>query len=137
MEQAAPIRAMALPWMRTLPMALPEQLGEGLDRDLVSKRLQRLIACDGVGAVVMFGSRALGNARRDSDLDLAVICTEPELSPEQRGERWRAYRKALGSLGCGVDLVLQGQNDAAKLAGSRWNVMKDVTRDGIVLYASF
>ena len=28
---------LALPWMRTLPMALPEQLGEGLDRDLVHK----------------------------------------------------------------------------------------------------
>ena len=137
MEQAAPIRAVALPWMRTLPMALPEQLGEGLDRDLVNQGLQRLIGCDGVGAVVMFGSRALGNARPDSDLDLAVICTEPELSPAQRGERWRAYRKALGSLGCGVNLVLQGQSDAAKLAGSRWHVMKDVTRDGVVLYASF
>ena len=128
---------MALPWMCTRPMALPEQQGEGLDQDLVNKGLQRLIKCDGVGAVVMFGSRALGNARRDSDLDLALICTEPELSPEQRGERWRAYRKALGSLGCGVDLVLQGQNDTAKLAGSRWHVMKDVTRDGVVLYASF
>ena len=43
MEQAAPIRATALPWMRTLPMALPEQLGEGLDRDLVKQGLQRLI----------------------------------------------------------------------------------------------
>ena len=80
MEEAASIRDMALPWMHTLPMALPEQLGEGLDRDLVNQGLQRLIGCDGVGAVVMFGSRALGNARPDSDLDLAVICTEPELS---------------------------------------------------------
>ena len=137
MEPAASSRAVALPWMCTLPMALPEQRGEGWDRNLVNKGLQRLIGCDGVGAVVMFGSRALGNARLDSDLDLAVIFTEPELRPEQRGERWRAYRKALGCLGCGVDLVLQGQEDAAKLAGSRWHVMKDVTRDGIVLYASF
>ena len=48
--------------MRTVPMALPEQLGEGLDRDLVNKGLQRLIECDGVGAVVML-ARCLGNAR--------------------------------------------------------------------------
>ena len=87
---------MGLPWMRTLPMALPEQLGEGLDRDLVNQGLQDLIECDGVGAVVMFGSRALGSARPDSDLDLAVICREPELSRHQRGQRWRTYRKALG-----------------------------------------
>lgn len=33
MELAPPILTVALPWMRTLSMALPEQLGEGLDRD--------------------------------------------------------------------------------------------------------
>ena len=60
MEQGAPIRTAALPWMRTLPMALPEQLGEGLDRDLVNQGLQRLIACDGVGAVVIVWLACLG-----------------------------------------------------------------------------
>ena len=95
-----------------------------------------MITCEGVGAVLLFGSRALGTARADSDLDLAVICREPELNGAKRGDRWRSYREALGHLGCEVDLVLQGQNDAAKLAGSRWHVMKDVARHGVVLYAS-
>ncbi len=85
---------------------------------------------------MLFGSRALGTARADSDLDLAVIFREQELNSTQRGDRWRSYREALGHLGCGVDLVLQGQNDAAKLAGSRWHVMKDLARHGVVLYAS-
>ena len=107
-----------------------------MDKDLLNAGLQWLIACEGVGAVLLFGSRALGTARADSDLDLAVICREPTLSSTQRGERWRTYRNALGSLGCGVDLVLQGQKDAAKLASSRWHVMKDVARHGVVLFAS-
>ena len=115
---------------------LPDQLGDGVDKDQLDEGLQRLIACEGVGAVLLFGSRALGTARADSDLDLAVICRESELNSAQRGERWRSYREALGLLGCGVDLVLQGQNDASKLAGSRWHVMKDVARHGVVLYAS-
>ena len=125
-----------LPWVTSSPLVLPDQLGDGIDRDRLDEGLQRLIACEGVGAVLLFGSRALGTARADSDLDLAVICREPELNSAQRGERWRSYREALGLLGCGVDLVLQGQNDAAKLAGSRWHVMKDVARHGVVLYAS-
>jgi len=130
------ISSLKLPWTRSSPLALPDQLGDGINRDRLDEGLQRLIACEGVGAVLLFGSRALATARADSDLDLAVICREPELNSAQRGERWRSYREALGRLGCGVDLVLQGQNDAAKLAGSRWHVMKDVARHGVVLYAS-
>ena len=125
-----------LPWTTSRPLALPKQLGVGVDIELLTQVLQRLIDCDGVGAVVLFGSRAQGKARADSDLDLAVICQEPELTSQQRTQRWRTYRNAIGPLGCGVDLVLQGQADAARLAGSRWHVMKDVARHGVVLYAS-
>ena len=131
-----PVSTVALPWMVSSPLAVPDQLGDGMDKDLLKAGLQRLIACESVGAVLLFGSRSLGTARADSDLDLAVICRETALSSTQRGERWRTYRNALGSLGCGVDLVLQGQKDAAKLASSRWHVMKDVARHGVVLYAS-
>ena len=117
-------------------MALPKQLGDGLDIALLKQGLQRLIDCDGVGAVILFGSRAQCTARVDSDLDLAVICQEPELTSQLRTQRWRTYRSALGTLGCGVDLVLQGQADAARFAGSRGHVMKDVARHGVVLYAA-
>ena len=134
MEQS--FSTLALPWTQSRPLALPKQLGDGIDIELLKQGLQRLIVCRDVGAVVMFGSRAQGTARADSDLDLAVICQEPELTGQQRTERWRTYRKAIGPLGCGVDLVLQGQADAATLAGSRWHVMKDVARHGVVLYAS-
>ena len=126
----------ALPWTTSRPLLLPKQLGDGIDIALLKQGLQRLIVCEGVGAVILFGSRPQGTARADSDLDLAVICREPELTSQQRTERWRTYRKALGPVGCGVDLVLQGQADAARLASSRWHVMKDVARHGVVLYAS-
>ena len=65
--------------------------------------------------MVLFGSRALGKARPNSDLDLAVICREAELNRQPRTKRWRTSRAALGGLGCGIDLVLQGQVDAATL----------------------
>ena len=68
---------------------------QGLDQDALHAGLQRLIACEGVGAVLLLGSRAQGTARADSDLDLAVICHEPELTSQQRSERWRTYRKAI------------------------------------------
>lgn len=85
----------ALPWTTSRSLALPKQLGGGLDITLLKQGLQRLIVCEGVGAVVLFGSRAQGTARVDSDLDLAVICQEPELTSQQRTQHWRTYRKAL------------------------------------------
>ena len=136
MAQPMTSRTAPLPWTQDRELQLPTQLGNGLDREALQAGLERLITCEAVGAVVLFGSRAQGTARVDSDLDLAVICREPELTSQQRTERWRTYRKALGPVGCGVDLVLQGQADAARLASSRWHVMKDVARHGVVLYAS-
>ena len=129
-------RTAPLPWTQAKALQLPKQLGRGLDREALEPGLERLVVCEGVKAVILFGSRAQCTARAESDLDLAVICQEPELTSQQRTERWRTYRNAIGPLGCGVDLVLQGHADAARLAGSRWHVMKDVARHGVVLYAS-
>ena len=71
------LASLDLLWTTSRPLALPDQLGDGVDRDRLDEGLRRLIACEGVGAVLLFGSRALGTARGDSDLDLAVICREP------------------------------------------------------------
>ena len=87
-------------------------------------------------AVVAFGSRATGTAQHDSDLDLAVISKLAQLTPEQKRLQWQRCRDAIGLIGCGVDLVVQGQADAAYLAQSRWHVMGDVAREGKVLYVA-
>ena len=62
--------------------------------------------------MILFGSRAQGTARVESDLDLAVICREPELTSQQRTQRWRPT-DAIGPLGCGV-IGLQGHAEAQR-----------------------
>jgi predicted nucleotidyltransferase len=89
-----------------------------------------------VQALLAFGSRARGDARLDSDLDLAVICREPALTPAQKTQRSFEFRQMLGALGCGVDLVVVGAADAERLAGSRWHVIGDVAGEGRVLYVA-
>jgi uncharacterized protein len=126
----------ALPWLVAQPLPTELHLGPGLDSGRLQLALQRLIADGGVQALVVFGSRASGKAQPDSDLDLAVICKLAKLSAEQKRQHWQRSRDAIGLLGCGVDLVVQGQADAAYLAQSRWHVMGDVAREGRVLYAA-
>jgi len=112
------------------------ELGPGLDTASLRNGLVVLARQPQVQALVAFGSRARGDARLDSDLDLAVICPEPSLTPAEKTERSFGYRQLLVSVGCGVDLVVAGAADAQHLAGSRWHVMGDVAREGRVLYVA-
>ena len=133
---AIPFAPPAIPWLEPRGLAGAEQLGLGLDTTRLQDGLAALIAQPPVKALVLFGSRARADARIDSDLDLAVICREPSLTPAEKTQRSWAYRQLLGPLGCGVDLVVVGAADAQRLAGSRWHVMGDVAREGKVLYVA-
>jgi len=85
--------------------------------------------------LVLFGSRARGDARPDSDIDLLVVMPQPTLTPEERQLALRSLRAALRplSLKVGVDLVVVGEQDARDLAGSRWHVVARALREGVVL----
>jgi len=87
------------------------------------------------GRVLLFGSRARGDARPDSDLDLLVVMPQPTLTPQERQQALRSLRAALRPLplSVGVDLVVVGEADAQRLAGSRWHVVARALREWKVL----
>ena len=137
MTAANPSSAAApLPWLEPMPMVEELNLGEGLDLEALQAGLQALSQHPDVRAVIAFGSRARGEAQPDSDLDLAVIHRQPQLTPQEKLKTWRTYRTLLGSVPVGVDLLVSGWKDAAHLAGSRWHVMGDIAREGKVLYVA-
>jgi predicted nucleotidyltransferase len=82
--------------------------------------------------VVLFGSRARGEARPDSDIDLLVVMPQPTLAPIERQLALRSLRTALRSLPLkvAVDLVVVGEQDARDLAGSRWHGVARALREG-------
>ncbi len=130
-----PFSPPAIPWRSRveLPAAAGLNLGPGLEAQALHGALVRLWALGDIEALVVFGSRARGMARPDSDLDLAVILRQPQLSPEQKARCWWRCRQAIGRIGVGLDLVVVGQEDAERLSGSRWHVLGDVAREGQVL----
>lgn len=84
------------------------------------------------GSVLLFGSRARGDARPYSDLDLLVVMRQATLTPQERQQALRSLRAALRPLplSVGVDLVVVGEEDAERLAGSRWYVVARALREG-------
>ena len=85
--------------------------------------------------VVLFGSRARGEARPDSDIDLLVVMPQPTLTATECQQALRSLRAALRPLllKVGVDLVVVGEQDAQHLAGSRRHVVARAFREGAEL----
>jgi predicted nucleotidyltransferase len=90
------------------------------------------------GRVLLFGSRARGDARPDSDIDLLVVMPQATLTPKERQQALRSLRAALRPLPLtvGVDLVVVGEEDAQRLAGSRWHVVARALREGKELHVA-
>jgi len=102
---------------------------------VVGDALQRELEAHGVGLMVVFGSRATGLARPDSDLDVGVLHVQ--------GRRFELRELAELSLALedvrsdpdGPDLLRHGAIDLADLASPDAIFRFEVARAGQVVYA--
>lgn len=85
-------------------------------------------------AIILFGSRARGDARLDSDVDLLIVETEP-FSP-QRSRRKEAARLyiALKGLEISKDLLLYSRDEFEHWRNSTNHVVGRAIREGKVLH---
>jgi predicted nucleotidyltransferase len=84
--------------------------------------------------IILFGSRARGDARPDSDVDLLIIESEPfSIQRSRRKEAGNLYMK-LGKIGISKDLLLYSSDEVKYLADSRNHVVGRAIREGKVLY---
>lgn len=80
--------------------------------------------------VVLFGSRARGDARPDSDLDLLVIVPD-DVDPRLAGH---AGYMALGAHKLAVDLVVLRKSDYERRSAVPWTLAGTVAREGVVVH---
>jgi predicted nucleotidyltransferase len=78
------------------------------DEALIAEAGRRLTVAAPDADIILFGSRARGDAHPDSDLDLLVI--EPDFA--RRGEEYGRLRKELRGLEVAIDLVIYRRREA-------------------------
>jgi predicted nucleotidyltransferase len=114
----------------------PCRLGPGLEDGAIEQALACLGQDPEVQSLVLFGSRARGDARADSDLDLLIIVRD-RLTPEREKQlRHRVRALLLPLLPVDLDLLISDAASAAHWAGSRWHVLGHIHREGVPLHAS-
>ena len=112
------------------------QLGPGLEAAEIGAALAQLGQDPEIGKVVLFGSRARGTARRDSDLDLLLIVAGTLTPDRDKQLRRRVRNLLLPLLPVDLDLLISDAATTSRWAGSRWHVLGHIHREGVPLDAT-
>ena len=101
---------------------------------LLNQMVETIIREVAPEAIILFGSRARGDARPDSDVDLLVVEKDP-FSP-QRSRRKEAARlyMALRGLAVSKDILLYSQDEFDHWKNSLNHVVGKAHREGRVLH---
>ena len=84
--------------------------------------------------VILFGSRARGDATAESDFDFVVVEAKPfDAGRCRRAESVRLYR-ALAGLGVCKDILVYSQDEVEYWRDSLNNILARALREGKVLY---
>jgi predicted nucleotidyltransferase len=98
--------------------------------ELIGEVARRLAAAAPGARVILFGSRARGDQRPNSDLDLLVI--EPGDVDSPRAESAR-LRRELRGLGVGLDLLVVSARHAEDWGHFEGSLLNEVLSEGRVL----
>jgi predicted nucleotidyltransferase len=85
--------------------------------------------------IYLFGSRARGDARKDSDVDLLIVVSEPFRPDHSRFQEINQVYRALSSFRIPNDVLLYSSDEFAKWSQSLNHVVGRCYREGKLLYA--
>ncbi len=96
----------------------------------LAEMIRRILAAGEPQKIVLFGSRARGDARPDSDYDLLLV--EPSVLP--RHKRAARYRRALTGLSGAKDILVWTPEEVAQWRDVPNAFITTAVQEGVVLY---
>lgn len=114
--------------VQTLPMT------DEATRLLIIEAIRSETAASGVAVeqIVLFGSRARGDADTQSDWDLLIILQDP-LSRQQRIDLFARLNRALARLLIPCDLIIRSQQEVQREAQQVGSVVRRALMEGLPL----
>ncbi|AUB84457.1 nucleotidyltransferase domain-containing protein [Candidatus Thiodictyon syntrophicum] len=126
---------MSTPHAAAAPLPLPAE-PEFNEAEVLRQMVDIIVREADPEAIILFGSRARGEAGVGSDVDLLIIEREPfGLGRSRIGEAARLYQ-ALGDMPVSKDLLLYTRAEAERWRGSLNHVVARALREGRVLYGT-
>jgi predicted nucleotidyltransferase len=103
--------------------------------EVLGDMVQAIVREVGPERIYLFGSRARGDARRDSDVDLLIVVCEPFGHEHNRFQEINRVYLALSSFRIPNDVLLYSSDEFAKWSQSLNHVVGRCSREGKLLYA--
>ena len=102
--------------------------------ELLDQMVQAIVEEVDPEQVILFGSRARGDAREDSDVDLVVVEAEPFGQDRSRYQEAVRLYKVLAGSGVSKDILVYSRDDVEYWRDSLNHVLARALREGRVLY---
>ncbi len=101
---------------------------------LVSEAVARIVREIDLEKVILFGSRARGDERDDSDVDLLVVASEELIRQHGRRRLLARFWSAMGHLPASFDFLLFFPDEIVQWQDSVNHVISRAMREGRVVY---
>ena len=102
--------------------------------DQLASLAERIIDLANPRQVILFGSRARGTAKEDSDIDLLII---GDRSPDAKWSRRREIgriRRGLPLIGVPIDILFFTSDEVDKWRHTTNHIVSEALREGRVIY---
>lgn len=105
------------------------------DKEALHEIVRRLVQAVDPEEIILFGSRAAGKARRDSDVDLLVIESDAFGPQRSRLREIGRLEAAIGRVPLATDLLVYSREEVERWRHNSRHVIGRALRDGQSLYA--
>jgi len=103
--------------------------------EVIAEMVERIVAEVQPEQVYLFGSRARGEGREDSDVDLLVVEREPFGEGRSRFAELNRMYRTISSFRVPVDVLVFTTDEMSEWGESRYHVIGRCRREGRLLYA--